>query len=839
MPEVPPFAIALAIGSGISFLFAGLAWNKRGDPGAVPLVVFHVAIAIGTGTYALEIVATDVHQQVLFLKLWLFAQAFVPPTWLFAAIEYSGRARWATRRTAALLAIEPLAFGAVLVVPTLRQYVFTLPASGAVGSLVPTRVDMGLLSVSHYVYLFVLALGGSALLVQLFLRSRHMYRTQAAAVLIAATAPFTTVLAQALGLSPSTDPSALTWAVSGVALTAGLYRFKTLDPVPAGRSAIVEEMGDGAVVLDEDNVISDGNPAAERLLADGDTELVGRHITDVVEDWRDVPGVPTETTTSTDQRSARRGDLDTGTGVPESDGGTEDWYEFSRTVDGRQKHLEVQASPFTDRFDRHVGTMAVVRDVTQRKEREESLARYKTVLESTREKVYVLDGDDRFRIVNQSLADFLDHDADELVGEPFETVLSTDSQMPPRSDQSPLSDDWGAITEIEVETAGGDIVPCETRLTPVEFGDVSGSVGFIRDISRRKQVEADLETTSETLETLVEASPLAVVATDLVGAVETWNPAATAIFGYEPDEVLGDSAPIIPDDEQERVERLYERVAEGQRLTDIEIPLERKSGEQLAASVSMAPLRDANEEVQGIVSIIADVTERKERERELEETNARLEQFASVVSHDLRNPLQVALTYVEHIVDTDDTAHAEDALDALFRMESLIDDVLTLARQGRDIGETEPTALETVVERAWNHVETDSAHLEVGSLPMVEGDANRLQELFENLFRNAVEHGGESVTIIVADHPDRDGILVVDDGPGIPADDRDDVLEPGFTTAADGTGLGLPIVRSIAEAHGWTVRVRGDDVDPSSLAVPVTDPGAVSGACFEFVFADQ
>ncbi|MDY7083447.1 MAG: ATP-binding protein, partial [Halobacteria archaeon] len=100
-----------------------------------------------------------------------------------------------------------------------------------------------------------------------------------------------------------------------------------------------------------------------------------------------------------------------------------------------------------------------------------------------------------------------------------------------------------------------------------------------------------------------------------------------------------------------------------------------------------------------------------------------------------------------------------------------------------------------------------------------EADRGRLLHVFENLFRNSVEHGGNDVTIRVGDLPDiheetdeedddqRYGFFIEDDGPGIPEEERDDVLEHGYTTSSSGTGFGLSIVRSIVEAHGWEIDV--------------------------------
>lgn len=151
--------------------------------------------------------------------------------------------------------------------------------------------------------------------------------------------------------------------------------------------------------------------------------------------------------------------------------------------------------------------------------------------------------------------------------------------------------------------------------------------------------------------------------------------------------------------------------------------------------------------------------------------------------------------------------HIDDVEQALARMDRLIDDLLTLARRGQTIGETEPVALSELATQCWEIVETGVATVECQSNLTVEADKTRLASVFENLFRNAVEHGGDDVTITVGDLPDEDGFYVADDGPGISPAERERVFESGYSSSGEGTGLGLVIVRQIIEGHGWTIRV--------------------------------
>jgi len=212
-------------------------------------------------------------------------------------------------------------------------------------------------------------------------------------------------------------------------------------------------------------------------------------------------------------------------------------------------------------------------------------------------------------------------------------------------------------------------------------------------------------------------------------------------------------------------------------------------------------------------------TERALREREetLQRQNDRLEKFTKVLSHDLRNPLNVAAGQLELAMEDGDLERLETVSTAHDRMRELVEDVLTLARQDQRVTDTEPIDLSALLESCFGTVDTADADLQVDLDRPVLGDRPRLRSLFENLFRNAVQHGGEGVTIRVGRLPE--GFFVADDGPGIPADVREDVLEPGYTTHERGTGLGLSIVSETAAAHDWQLSI---------------SQGSGGGARFEF-----
>jgi PAS domain S-box-containing protein len=233
--------------------------------------------------------------------------------------------------------------------------------------------------------------------------------------------------------------------------------------------------------------------------------------------------------------------------------------------------------------------------------------------------------------------------------------------------------------------------------------------------------------------------------------------------------------------------------------------------EQYCFDIQVTSLGESDDAV-GRTILVTDVTERENRKekletrtQELQRQNDQLEEFAGIVSHDLRNPLNVARGYLQVAKETDDVEPIEEADQSLDRMEMIIEDVLTLARQGQSIGETESVELEAIARDAWEHVDNGAADLEVTGSGVMNADPTRLLNLFENLYRNAIEHAGPDVSMTVG--RDQDGFFVADDGQGIPEANQEEIFESGYTTEETGTGFGLAIVSQIAEAHGWSVGI--------------------------------
>jgi PAS domain S-box-containing protein len=315
-----------------------------------------------------------------------------------------------------------------------------------------------------------------------------------------------------------------------------------------------------------------------------------------------------------------------------------------------------------------------------------------------------------------------------------------------------------------------------------------------------------------------------------IASVGAWEYNLDTYESYVSDEVmrihgLDRDATLLPEesieyyhpDDRAAIRTAFREALEAGESYDLELRLVDADGQQRWVRTRGEPQTDDGEIVR-LRGILQDISEQKRREKRLERQSQRLEEFANVVSHDIRNPLQVASRQLELAEETGDASNFKNSKEALDRISTIIENILTLARHGRTVDELGETKLATVAREAWTTVQTGEQTMKVDDSGVIDADPDRLRQLFENLFHNAVDHAGEETTIRVgsiepmftstrATGEAPTGFYVEDDGPGIPEDQREKVLESGFSTAEEGTGFGLAIVAQIAEAHGWEVRV--------------------------------
>jgi PAS domain S-box-containing protein len=572
------------------------------------------------------------------------------------------------------------------------------------------------------------------------------------------------------------------------------------------------------------------SPAVERVTGYAAGELEGEHFGDLI--------------VEADRPVAREAFRTVASGDP-----VEGLELAIRTRDGDRRTLSINARPVYEDGEL-VGTQGVARDVTDVDALSEELRSTRRRLRRTVERIDdgFLAVSDEWRLthVNDEAGAVLGRDPDDLVGadvwETFPAAVGTAFESECRramADQEPVR------FEEYYEPLGTWF---EVRAYP----DRTGLSVFLRDVTERRETRDRIEALHDAAVELAASETPAEVCRRTVGAATDVLSHELCSVGLREDDRLVteavsdgvasdeyyDGTPLDASDnlavetygmgESRLVEDLRDTrfaPATSDYRAAICVPLD-DHGVFQAVTDTPGSFGEGDLELAELLAAHAATAldrirrerQLRRRERDLRRQNERLEAFASVVSHDLRNPLEVARGNAELARETGDPDAFDEVDAALGRMDDLIDDVLGLARGPATVEDPSPVSLSVVVEEAWGTVDVGDATLAVEDDAVFPADPGQLRRLFENLFHNSVEHGsaggrpggttvdggtGETGGVAVRVGTTDDGFFVADDGPGI--DDDVPVFEPGVSGEPDGTGLGLSIVSRIADAHGWTV----------------------------------
>lgn len=448
--------------------------------------------------------------------------------------------------------------------------------------------------------------------------------------------------------------------------------------------------------------------------------------------------------------------------------------------------------------------------------------------------------DGEYAYVNQAYAEMLETDKESLLGTAIWEI--NDDVDPDRFEEY-----WSSYTEGETRTAeaihrhGTAAVDVQTLTTRVVVDGEPYNIGTIQDISLRKRRERQLNQLHTVTEKLIDAcssNGIARIVADtvenilgyeynvvrLVGdsgrlepvaVTESARPDVGNSWSYSLDEetsgvrAFNQQEPVVVDDVTELTDG-YDR---GRARSVLYVPVGRfgllsiahhDSGTFDETDIDLASILTSNAEA---------ALRRLENERDLERQNERLGAFVDVISHDIPNHLNVADIRLDLARKQGDLSQLDDVALAHGRIESVISDMRTLVDHGKQIDSVDWLSFEDVVGNCWSTCrgENEAVSLEIESSGRIQADESRFKQLLENLFWNALEHGGSTPTIRVGllDH----GFYVEDDGPGIPDSERQKVLSPGYTSldGEDHFGFGLAIVREVARAHGWTLDVTESD----------------------------
>jgi len=475
--------------------------------------------------------------------------------------------------------------------------------------------------------------------------------------------------------------------------------------------------------------------------------------------------------------------------------------------DGEQRWVRARGGIFSD--DGSERMVGIVTDISERKENERKITKFESAVEASGHAIFITDVDGTIEYVNEAFEEITGYAATEAIGR---TPQILDSGEVPDAHFESL---WETILKGDVfqekiinQRKDGSRYHANQTIAPItdESGEILAFVAVHNDVTEAKECERELRSLKEQYETLLDAARDPVFAVDAeTGEILETNGAAETLIGEPQENIIGrHHSSLHPAAKTELYQEVFNRAREErmrvQRLPDGSQPELVTADDDripIEISVNTASLPDGTV----MFGTFRDVELKREKER--------LDAVTSTLSHDLRNPLNVAQARLQLLNDEFQSEHIEPIITAHNRIETLIEDVLTLARNGDPVDETEPVVLSDFVDTCLEGVETAGATLVVETEQTVQAEETRLKQLVKNILRNAIDHIGEDVTITVGDLDD--GFYIADDGPGIPIDERDQIFEFGYSSTTKGTGLGLAIVQEITKAHDWEISVTDSD----------------------------
>ncbi len=480
--QYTPYLLPLLI---VTLVLAGLAacaWQRRTALGAAIFFLLMLAVAEWSLSYILEIASVDLPAKIVWAKFEYLGIASAPVLWLAFALQYTGREKWLTRRSAAVLCVVPLI--TLLLAWTNEAHLLIWERLDVHSDeLLPVlRMTYGAWFGVHLVFSYGYMLVGTGLIISMLVRSANLYRWQAGILLVGALAPLASNALYLARLNPMhpLDPTPFAFAISGLACAWGLFRFRLLDVAPVARDAVVEGLSDGVIVLDTQNRVIDLNPAAQRIIDRQTSKVIGQPAAQVFGAWPDFVERYRDTVAAQTEMAIQNG-------------------KTRRIYDAR-------ISPLSSRRGQSVGRLVVLRDITERKQAEENMRLANTATESAANAIVITDRQGHITWVNPAFTHLTGYTSEEAIGQ-NPRLLRSDQH-----DQAFYKNLWDTILagrvwrgEITNRRKDGSLYTEEQSITPVHDaqGSIAHFIAIKQDITERKQAEAKLRAQKQLFENLV------------------------------------------------------------------------------------------------------------------------------------------------------------------------------------------------------------------------------------------------------------------------------------------------------------------------------------------------
>ncbi|MFB6283898.1 MAG: PAS domain S-box protein [Halobacteria archaeon] len=501
--------------------------------------------------------------------------------------------------------------------------------------------------------------------------------------------------------------------------------------------------------------------------------------------------------------------------------------------DGEEIWVDTRGEQYSEKGEEKL--VGILTDVTEQKEHQNRLElkrkRLQSMFRRAADPILVLDESGEIVDCNDLTLEKLGYNMDELIGMSVWDVEAAISREAIEDFMEKIDEEGeGGPVEGEHRRKDGTKYPVEVLVRRFE---IQGGKRFIcnaRDITERKEKERELKHAKERLDLALEGTGTGVWEWNISDGEVIWDETMEGIFGLEPGEFGGtfeEFEEFVHPDDVSYVEEELEKVLEEDEIFDVEYRVNTAAGNIIWVKARGEVYED--DRGQYMVGIVSDITELKEREKELEASNEKLEQFAYVASHDLQEPLRTISNYVEILVDDYGDDLDEDAdrfidviVTASERLQSMINGLLDYSRVTTRAGEFTEVDVNVVIDAV-----DDDLSLKLGEnegvilrddLPTVNADEDQLNQVFQNLIKNALEHSEEPPAEIEVRGEELDDYYrfeVEDNGPGIKESRQDKVFQmfkssKQYQTESQAKGIGLAICENIVDRHGGDIRVESE-----------------------------
>jgi PAS domain S-box-containing protein len=468
----PLFTLAFFLGGALALLLAGLVWTRRQVPGAIPYILFMLAVAEWTFTRALEAGGIDFGVKVFWGQMMWMGAIFSGVFWLFFSLDYSGSSWWKQSRNIFFICIVPI-ISIVIIWTNQFHHIFWTAISVSPQSSGAILVwQHGFWFWIAIIFQYSLLTSGIIILINYALKHPGIYRHQVTYILIGLMIPIAANILFLMGITPvkGLDITPFTFLVAGIIYAYSIFKLRFLDIVPVARNTLVENLPDGVLVLNKDGNLIDMNPAARHMLGLGTDRFLGKHLAIVCPN------------------------LD----MIRSGIGSEGNTEMKSGVGDSTRYYDVSLVPLRDKNSFINGQLIVLRDITDRRKIEQNLreseVRYEALVEQSNDGVLIVQ-DGIYKYANRTLAEMSGYSVEELIGKTMSFAIAEEDQQLIR-DRYELRMKGKSVPdlyELKVVRKDGEPRDVEISISSITYEGHQADMITIRDLTDRKLTQRKLE----------------------------------------------------------------------------------------------------------------------------------------------------------------------------------------------------------------------------------------------------------------------------------------------------------------------------------------------------------